>query len=176
MCLLLLQLLLLDVYVCAVSRRLSFGHGKQLPCIQKIFENFYGTQEREQELELKLEPPGTKVSCHGTKWPPQSAQKVSWRMKNFLQREWLGQKAFSLSCPWPKQWLSSSAVSANESRIVRLNVSGRLMDVLGPSFRPILILVLVLVLLLSQPAILHPQCLSLSLLHSLALDVVVDVA
>jgi len=114
----------------------------------KIFENFNGPGGG--AVELQLDPPGTKVSCHGTKWPPQSAQKVSWRMKNFLQRQWLGQKAFSLqpvlSCPWPKQWLSSSAVSANESRIVRLNVSGRLMDVLAPSSSLILILSLVLIL------------------------------
>lgn len=94
-----LQHQLLDIYVCAVSRRLSFGHGKQLPCIQK-----YSKISMDQEVEqwssswilLAQRYPATAQNghrrahkkCHG-------AWKTSCNGSGLAKRP----SAFSQSCP-----------------------------------------------------------------------------
>lgn len=107
--------LCIDFPVFAVSRRLSFGHGKQLPCIQKYSKI---SMDRLLRLELELElvvdvavvPPGRKVSWHGTKWLPQRTKSVMAHEK-LPARQRLGprlQDFFPLHLPRqsrrPKQW------------------------------------------------------------------------
>lgn len=115
--------LCIDFPVFAVSRRLSFGHGKQLPCIQKYSKISMDSSTAWNwswswtwmwmwmwRWSLLAERyPGTAQNGY------RSAQKVSWRMKNFLHGSGLapGSRTSSLFTspwvPWPKTMEHRSA-------------------------------------------------------------------